>query len=188
MELLINHFLSDKHPYCTEECIRVPNAEEKLQKRDNMTPPCCKVVFKVKGATYCTGKTECTQLSCCNPQPRLQQRLSLAQLSNAAQCCHSFHLCKWEIMALMSHFLRNTSGLPDLYSPGPLQGGGPQIPRLPCPPLALCHHHCSVSLGTSVSFIINGCHRKRRGKTPQENSRKTGLESCMWNRMVMRER
>lgn len=130
-----------------------------------------------------TAQNKLNALSChvVTPHPWtwLQQSLSLAQLSNAAQCCHSSHLCRWEIMTLMSRFLRNTSGLQDLYSLGPLQGGGPQTPRLPCPPLALYHHHRSVSLETSVSFLINGCHRKRRGKTPQENSRKTGPMSCM---------
>lgn len=151
-------------------------------------PPRCKVVFKVKGVT---AQKKLNALSChvVTPHPWtwLQQRLSLAPLSNAAQCCRSLHLCKWGIMALMSHFLRNTSVLQDLYSLGPLQGGGPQIPRLPCPPLAL-YHHRSVSLETSVSFIINGCHRKRRGKTPQENSRNPAWRVAWWNRMVMQER
>lgn len=109
------------------------------------------------------------------PRPRLQKRFSLVQLSNAAQCWCSLHLCKREIMALMSHFLRNITALQDLYSPV-RQQGGPQIPRLPSLSLALYHHHSSASSETSVSFIINGCHMKRWGKTPQESQHENWLE------------
>lgn len=75
----------------------------------------------------------------------------------------------------MSHFLRNITALQDLSSPVRHQGG-PQIPRLPGLSLAPHHHHSSASLETSVSFIINGYHMKRWGKTPQESQHENGLE------------
>lgn len=141
-----------------------------------------------------------------DPVSRCQSGFKVESVTN---CPHERSGCKYSIhnvtsitgkIALMGEFLRNyyefITEISWICSPA-----GPPLcflfkevhyppvspPLLPNP-LSLYHHHSSDASETSVSFIINGRHMKRWGKTPRERAWKQTWRVACWNRMVMWER